>query len=1040
MFALHTSNRTEILFEQLKQVLERYTYGPFEPISFLIQGRGLERWLKFELAKAHGIFANGRFDFPNRFFGSLALNLGMKLQDESFDRERLAWLIDQALKSGACSEDSVLCRYLQGPNPDLRRFQLARQLANLFDQYQIQRIDWLTAWQQGKPAKVPDGTQDVERWQAALWRHLYAHLKGHRGLLWQQLIKRLAQPIPAGVLPQAVYLFGIGLLPPLMVEVLKALAHHTDVHLFILSPVKGFWADLPSRRAWALSLLAEGPEAEWVSFHHPLLIALGKRSAQLQRLLLERLEPELQSEAFFYHHPPRNVLQHLQNDLAQGTLTPPEGGLEVGIELHLCHTPLREVEVVRDRLLALFSTYPDLKLEDIAVMAPDISAYQPYLEAVLRDLPHHITDRSLEHTNPLLKVLILALKTLASRFEWEEVIELLGRPEVAEKFGLTALEVERLLQWVTKSGIRWGLDSAQRQSLGLPGGEHNSWQLGVDRLILGWMRDLEPAWQEVVPCATAEGQSGSLLFCLAEFIRFLKSWWERFSAPKPPKEWRAELLAFSQELVAETPQILAARQELKSILDTLPAEAIYPERIGLELILDWLSSRLEEEYQSHGFLSGGITCCAMLPMRAVPFRVVAVVGLHDGEFPKRATPPAFDLIAAFPRLGDRDLRQEQRQQFLELILSTREYLILTCRGLSPEKNKPLPPAQVVSELSDTLELYGIDQKLWVYAHKSLPFHPVYFHSSRGEENLPPKSYAAGVLSSHFKVAQALMAPKSEGKFWPEGFELEGNPPAAIDLAEFLDFYADAQKWFCRVRLGLSLIEIPDFPEAREPFAVNGLLAWEARKRLLAVLEAGEDPWLWLKLWQKAGNWPQGEAGRQAFAIELAKVRRLLSCLEKLKLGQRRETLWHELEVDGVRINGKIEACDLGSLFVEPAKLSGKHFVRAYLQHLFKQEVSPSPSWLVAFDSDAEVKVWKFPPKDGRKSLRPWLRHYLAHWNKPSPWLAEWGLNWITEKRLPSNNAALPEVFSWFFSKSELCELERVYAELLAEVSFEESRE
>jgi exodeoxyribonuclease V gamma subunit len=1031
MFALHTSNRTEILFEQLNKVLEHYPYGPFEPISFLIQGRGLERWLKFELAKAHGIFANGRFDFPNRFFGGLALNLGIKLQDERFDRERLLWLIDQALRDMG-SEDPVLCRYLLGPSPDLRRFQLARQLANLFDQYQIQRLDWLSAWQQGKTARVPEEIQDMERWQAALWRHLYARLQGHRGLLWQQLIARLAQPIPAGVLPQAVYLFGIGLLPPLMIEVLKALSHHTDVHLFVLSPVEGFWADLPSRRARAKALLAEGPDAEWVNFHHPLLIALGKRGAQFQRLLLERLEPELQSEAFFYHRPPRNVLQHLQNDLARGTLTPPEPGLEVGIELHLCHTPLREVEVVRDRLLAWFSTHPDLKLEEIAVMAPDIGAYQPYLEAVLRDLPHHIADRSLEHTNPLLKVMILALKTLSSRFEWEEVMELLGRPEVAEKFGLTPLEVDRLLQWVTASGIRWGLDSDQRQSLGLPDGEYNSWRLGVDRLLLGWMRDGESAWQEVVPCAIAEGQSGSSLFRLAEFLRCLKSWWERFTVPKTPQEWCSELLAFSQELVAETPKMLAARQELKNFLDTLPAATLYPHQVGLDLVLDWLSSRVEEEYQSHGFLSGGITCCAMLPMRAVPFRVVAVVGMNDGEFPKRTREPAFDLIAALPRLGDRDLRQEQRQQFLELLLSTREHLILTCQGLSPEKNQPLPPAQVVSELSDTLELYGVDPKLWVYSHKSLPFHPVYFRAA--EDDLPPKSFAAGALSSHFKVAQALMAPKSEGKFWPAGFALAGDPPTVIDLAELLDFYADAQRWFCRTRLKLALMEVPDFPEAREPFAVDRLLAWEARKKLLQVLEEGKDPWPWLKFWQQAGEWPQGEAGRQAFAIELAKVRRLLSRIEQLKLGQRAKILWHELEVNGVRLKGKIEARDLGSLFVEPANLAGKHFVKAYLQHLFKQETVPSPSWLVAFDSDSKVEVWKFAEvEDGKKRLWPWIEHFLEHWNKPSPWLAKGVVSWFKGKCLP-DKMDLPETFSWFFPAPD--GLERLYAELLAEVEAE----
>lgn len=1068
MFALHTSNRTEILFEQLLTVLSHYAYGPFEPIQFVIQGRGMERWLKMQLAGAQGAFAHGRFDFPHRFFATVAAALGIKLYDELFERSRLVWLFDEQLKSFEFQTDPVLCRYLRGPGPDLRRFQLARQLANLFDQYQIQRPDWLAAWQEGKTARAKDMDRAMERWQAALWRRLYERLKGHRGLLWQKLIARLTQPVPQDALPQAVYLFGIGLLPPLMVEVLAALARHTDVHLFVLSPVAGFWADLPGKRARARAMLEAGPEAEWEELHHPLLVALGKRGAQFQRLLLERVEPALESQAFFRHDPPRNLLQHLQNDLTAGTLTePPE--LPVGIELHLCHTPLREVEVVRDRLLALFAAHPDLALEDMAVMAPDIGAYQPYLEAVLRDLPHHIADRSLAHNNPLIQILIAALELLAGRFEWTAVVELLGRIEVREKFGLSQIELARIEDWVKTCAIRWGLDGAQRRALGLPDGEHNSWRLGVDRLMLGWMLEGETVWQEVVPYAEVEGQGGAILFRLAEFIRTLQSWWVELNRPRPPAEWRAALLSFSQALVAETPEILAARQSLGELLANLPEVAAYPDPVGLELILDWLRSLVEEEYQSHGFLSGGITCCATLPMRAVPFRVVAVVGMNDGAFPRRETPPAFDLISAHPRLGDRDLRQEQRHQFLELILSTREYLILSCQGLTPEKNEPLPPAQVVSELIDTLDHYGIDRTRWIYTHPSQPFHPAYFcplGASRlaGAFSLPPRS----LDRRRFPVAQALLAPKTELAFWPDGFELSGDAPDSVSLPDLLAFYADAQDWFCRTRLGLAMHRRESLPAAREPFSIDGLLAWKSRKALLAALEEGsQNPWSLLEQWQKAGDWPQGEAGRQGFAVELAKVRWLKAAAERCGAGPKAENLWHEVWLDGVRLSGTIaERHSAGSLFVEVGRLKGQYLFKAWLKHLFKQQIFPSPSWLVALaeNSDAgagacPVAVWRLDPVgDWEGALRPWLAHYLEHWRRPSPWLADWGWRWIKGQQ-PSRGKpqeadqieakwlkecpleGLPSAFALLFSDPLPVDFPQrvlpIYRELLAEVRLQE---
>ncbi|GAB6067618.1 exodeoxyribonuclease V subunit gamma [Methylothermus subterraneus] len=1041
MFALHTSNRSEILFEQLVTVLEHVTLGPFEPLQFVIQGRGMERWLKMQLAKAQGVFAHGRFDFPHRFFAGVAASLGLRLHDEAFDRARLLWLLDAELKALEFQENPVLRRYLGGPGPELRRFQLARQLANLFDQYQIQRPDWLAAWQQGKAAESGGLDRAMEAWQAALWRRVYPRLKGHRGLLWQNLIARLAKPVPKGVLPQAVYLFGIGLLPPLMVEVLKALAQHTDVHLFVLSPVEGFWADLPSKRARAQAWLKAGPEAEWVRWHHPLLVALGQRGAQFQRLLLEKLEPELHSAAFFRHDPPRSVLQHLQNDLAAGTLTPLPAELPVGIELHLCHTPLREMEVVRDRFLQLFAQDPSLTLEDMAVMAPDIGAYRPYLEAVLRDLPHHIADRVLGNDNELIQILLAALKTLTSRFEWTAVIELLGRAPVREKFGLNPVDLVRIEDWIAKCAIRWGLDGAQRAALGLPEGEHNSWRLGVDRLLLGWMLDSEDLWQEVVPYAEVEGQSGAVVFRLAEFVRTLQFWWAELKEPRPPTRWRAVLREFSRALVAETRDMLAARQALEELLETLPDEASYPEPVGLEIILDWLGSQVEEEYQSLGFLSGGITCCTMLPMRAVPFKVVAVVGMNDGAFPRRETPQSADLIAAHPRLGDRDLRQEQRHQFLELILSTREHLILCCQGLTPEKNEPRPVAQVVSELIDTLDRYGVRPKRWIYEHPSLPFHPVYFRAA--ETHGPPRS----VDRRRFSIARARPSdlPKP---FWPEGFELAGRAPERLSLKDLLEFYADAQDWFCRNRLNLAMRQRDEVPQAREPFAVDGRLGWRARKALFAALEVGQDPWLWLKNKQKSGEWPQGEAGRLAFAGELAKVRRLQRAALALGALPKVAKRTAIVTVEGVQVVVTLADCrSEGSVFVEFAKFQGKHFFQAWLKHAFKQAVAPSPSWLVALTKEGDVKVWRFDPlPDWADALRPWLVHFLEHWNKPSPWLAEWGWRWILERdeakwRAKCPLQGLPEAFALLFAEPLPADFPAaalaVYRSLLTGVQFVE---
>lgn len=1035
MFALHTSNRTEILFEQLVTVLEHYAYAPFEPLHFLIQGRGMERWLKMQLAQAQGVFACARFDFPNRFFAALAAALGLRLSDTAFERHRLTWLLDELLGSPRFRNDPALKPYLEGPGPELRRFQLARQLAQLFDQYQIQRRDWLAAWQQGG---MVGGHLDrgVERWQAALWYALYQRLGGHRGELWEALLDRLHRDARLGISPlPAVYVFGIGFLPPLMVEVLSALARHTDVHWFLLTPVEGYWADLPSKRRHAQAVLEDGPEAEGELFHHPLLVALGKRGAQFQRLLLTCLEPALESSVFPRHDPPLNLLQHLQNDLAEGKMTSLPPDIDPGIELHRCHTPLREVEVARERILACLAEDPSLRLEEIALMAPDIGAYQPYLEAVFADLPHHIADRSLGRCNPLLEVLIAALELLTSRFEWEAVLELLGRGPVRERFGLSTAQLPQVERWVRAAAIRWGLDGVQRGTLGLPASEHNTWRLGVDRMLLGWMAGSLEEWRELVPFAEVEGQAGVALLRLADFLRMLQDWWRRFQNPQPPSRWRRQLLAFTQDLFAATPETFAARQALDELLETLPEADDYSGKVGLGVIVDWLRSRVEEVV-SDDFLSSGITCCTLLPMRAVPFRLTVVVGLNEGEFPRRETNPAFDLIAAHPRLGDRNLRLDQRHQFLETILSTRERLILIYQGLTPEKNEERPPAQVVSELVDVFDQSGVERRRWIFNHPSHPFHPAYFQVGA----LPPCRDP-----ERFPVALALLASGKADPFWPQGFCLNQPLPERLEFSELLDFAVDPQGWFCQRCLKLARLEQEELPEAREPFAADGLDAFRLRWRLLEAFQQGENPTALLRRVQRAGEWPQGEAGRQAFEAACAQVRALLEAAAACSAGTPQPPVPVEVKVAGIVLQGRLEhRCESSTLLVEPGRLNGKRWIGAWLRHLLSQSQHLAPTWLVALPEDKEEKVVRLcfePEPRWREFLDIWVGHVLDHWNRPSPWFSEWGFCWWKLKRqhgtpqLPVEIAAkwqlaclkkeLPATFTLLFGQADAGFLEQV---------------
>ncbi|PPD17623.1 MAG: exodeoxyribonuclease V subunit gamma, partial [Methylobacter sp.] len=279
MFILHSSNKTENLLEHLLAVLESAPLpSPFAKEFFLIQSQGMERWLSQQLAERLGVWGNYAFLFPGAFFNRLCGQLGVKPDVEAFNREVMLWRFESLLRELDDPAFAVLAGYLSGGNRTLKRYQLARQLAQLFDQYQIMRPDMLDAWQAGKKLY---GT-GTEHWQSLLWQKILRQAGAtHRGTLWQEAIDQLNagdKQAATGKLPERVCVFGVNTMPPVFLSFLQSLSRHCQLHFFLLNPAQTYWADLPGKK----QRLALADDCG-----HPLLSALGQQGREFQELLLE---------------------------------------------------------------------------------------------------------------------------------------------------------------------------------------------------------------------------------------------------------------------------------------------------------------------------------------------------------------------------------------------------------------------------------------------------------------------------------------------------------------------------------------------------------------------------------------------------------------------------------------------------------------------------------------------------------------------------------------------------------------------------------
>lgn len=953
MFILHSSNKTENLVAQLGVMIETLPLkSTLCKEIFLIQSQGMERWLSQQLAQQFNVWANAEFLFPAKFFSSVAKKLNKSLTDELFDRHKMTWRIESILRNLPGDDFLPLQHYLEGENPDLKRYQLAQELAQLFDQYQMMRPDLLTAWQENKLLYE----NAAERWQKALWRDITVQIgTQHRGALWQKVINQLLnadENFYSAKLPERVIVFGINTMPPLFLAFLHGLSKHCQLHLFLLNPSQDYWADIPTKRA----RLKQEPQEQYDS--HPLLSSLGQQGREFQALLLEQnLAIDLDLDTFQGVENSTTILHFLQNDLLNNETTQPDLKPDNSIQIHACHSRMREVEVLKNQLIHALEHDKNLELRDIVVMAPDIGHYEPFISAVFHDVHHSIADRSLRLSNHALDIFIRFLHLSQSRFGWQSVLELLAEPIVHSHFDLSETDLDLIRHWTQETQVRWGKSGQHKAELSLPNLDSNTWQAMLNRLFMGYaVGDESNFVQDILPYSHIEGSSALALGGLHDFFKLLFDASENFKNAQSLEKWRERLFESAEALLKNADVIEC--QQVNELLNELPEKLSQGSNVKLQVIISWLESRVEERKSSNGFLRGQLTFCSMLPMRSIPFKIIALLGMNDGEFPKIDRQPTFDLIVQHFRKGDRSRRNDDRYQFLEIVLSTREKLILTYIGQSQNHNEKIPPSVIVSELLDVLrESYSIENRTI--------FHPLHGFSRRYFDGFDAnlRNYS----KRDFETANVLNSQKlPPEKWWTE--KLDSPTEKRVELHDVFSFFKNPQRHFLRRQLSVKLKTLENAVEEREPFELNQLEKYTVQNALLNAHLHGEE--ISVQRLKAQGLWISGILGDLEFEKKNAEICEFSRKIKAANLGERLEDNVIDLHIHGFHLTGKLANCyDNGSLFYRYSSLKGKDFLGALLHHFVIQHVAPQTTYLFSHnDKNEKYDTLIFRPGMADKTL------------------------------------------------------------------------
>ena len=991
MLHVHHGNRLETLAGLLFEALDRVPVGPLQPRSVVVPNPGTGRWLQRRLAEARGVAANLELPLPAGFFWQLLRAWRPEVAVSPFDRETLTWRILAGLPAVLSQPDAAsLARYLAGDDGARRRHELAIRIADLFDQYLVYRPDWVLAWEAG----------EEDHWQARLWRVITREAQDHRARLLADLAKAMDEEAPQRpeLLPEPVFFFGLNALPPVYLELLGLLARHREVHLYRLDPCREYWADLADEARLARAVRDAPLQAELLDLGNPLLAAWGHVGQVFQDQLLG-----LEAEWHDHFEPPagEGLLARVQRHLlvledGRARPAPPPAEALPSIQVHGVHGPLREVQVLHDCLLRCFEAWPDLEAHQILVMAPDMALYAPYVEAVFgtapegRRIPWTLADRLPGHDQPLAEVLAWLLEPGSRRYTATEILELIEVPALQARLGLPAEALDWLRQWIGEAGIRWGLDGDQRRALGLPEAEGlNTWAFGLDRLFLGLAApvvDDPPLFGDTLPYADLEGSQLPWLGALAGLVARLDDWRRSAGEARTPAAWREALGRLLDDLFdPQDPEEETLLQTLRERLDTLVQSADaagFAETIDLSALAVHLRPVLEPQPSGHGFLQAGVTFADLQPMRALPFEVIALLGMTHDAFPRQSRRPEFDLMAQAPRRGDRDRRRDDRYLFLECLISARRQLLIFHRGRDPRSDEPVRPAPMVDELVDYLEgcWPGVSDRVRVQ-HPLQPF--------------SPRQFEPGPLQTH---DERWLAPEP----CPPMPFAEGLPAAPlldeVDLNSLLAFWKRPPEAFLRQRLGLRPPTPAEQPAEQEPFQLDNREAWHLRDRLLDWrLDGRPADWTFTRL-RASGALPPGEAGRRWFYEAWGQVEALA---ERIEAEGRRpgEPLEVDLTLGDWRLTGREEHCDdQGIVTWRVGKLRPEDRLQLWLRHLVLCAGGVEAQSLFLAE-DAELRLPALAADQAGAHLTGLLELYRQGLERPLRFVPTLAWPWIRGEKL-----------------------------------------
>ena len=1008
---VYHSNRLEALASELAGLIASDPAEPLTPERIVVPHQTMGRWLRLEIARELGVAANLRFEQPAAFAWSILRGAVPSLSTEQgFSPDTLRWHIFEQLPEFARGADAAEVRRFLADGDERKRFELADKLAGVFDRCVNFRDDWIRDWEQGA----------TPHWQARLWQLLAEKVPERHWIHALDAFERaLAGEIEPQDWPRRAFVFGVSSLSPSYLRLLKRLAARIELHVFLFNPSSEYWSDLRTQRE--IRRLAEDGDASEQHFEegNKLLAAWGRAGRFTFEFLIEQ---EVEEQSFFPAPDAESRLAAVQADIQQVRDSADAGGSDAiapddSLQIHCCHSPMREAEVLHDRLLDLLENNADIEPADIMVLTPNLARYGPAVAAVFEAegrIPV-VLSRYQAADSATARAFFDLLSLPGTRHGVEAVLAPLDAPALRARFGIEENSLPAIRDWVGRAGIRCGVaPDCGELAPAMPG---NTWREGLRRLLMGYAAgDTDALALGVAPCAIG-GEAGFAAgeedyATLGKFISFCNAVFDlgaEAERPRSAKQWTVFLHwtlekffdnGSTRGAYRDFDAMREAADEFAEIGGLIGGFADQAGRIDCPISFEVVRQTLKEAAVGPALgparLADGVAIGKLAPGQVLPAKIVCAAGMNGDGFPRNPPRHTFDPVERDERRqGDRDVRHEDRFAFLEALLAARDTFIVTYTGRDQRDDSEIPPSVLVDELADYLAVRfpgpnaasqadgkrGTARNGWRVDHPLQAFSPRYF--SGGETLF---SYSRNML-------EAAKILRGQGGKSRHRFAVKLPEPDAsrrkIDLAELAAFFADPARAFLAERFGIRLSEAEQAIDEVEPLSLDGLQNWglreEINNRTSENMEGRAEPEAVRSLLLSRGNIPYGGFGESVYDDAFAVVDRLQQTLAPYK---------EKLDAGPVKIDLRIGEFDLTGIVPNIGADYLFHWrngsfrprdrieVRLFQLALMAAGHEPLPATVLHLEKGAVKAATLAAPDPNAESIGNWLETWWRGLSRP----------------------------------------------------------